>query len=588
MGTTFIWNSAPTNALSVNTGGGALTIGRLDQANGSAAGKTVTLNSGTGTTAFTGLVDGAYGLTANAGSFTFNSAWGGTTPLNNVSLTSANTSFSMPNLTSTGNVALNAGTGTITTGTIATGNGNLTLTADDLAIGGNLSGTGTLTLKPSTASRKVNINYGSADGTNLNLSTAEVAFLTDGWNAININQYSGYYAGATLSVGASNWTDPINLYSNDYTNGYGAVTGTGNASIFFGSRNNFGVGNITTQGGNVGINVYGGGITPGSFNVITNGGNFTSANYLTINGSGAMSINTGGGSLTAPGISNNGNNGGNTITLNAGSGTLTLSGTVNMPTANITTNAGNYSFGGDWGAMTPLGNVSLTSASGLALPSITASSIFAKTTGATSDITLGSGKVLSASGAGNALTLAAGRNFINNAGSGAFSLSNSGAKRWLVYSTDPTGTTGEETLGANFNRYSCTYAGIGTCAANATIGSTVTIPGTGNGLIYSYTPTLTATPTTQTIVYGNATPTLNNYGYSVSGYNTGEGSDSISGTLNGTTTYIQGADVGNYTINYATGALSSALGYAINYANSTNALAVGKAHFDCWAFWHGQ
>ena len=560
-----------TGDFTINTAGGnILTAGiGVDGAANSVLGKTVILNAGAGALTVSSAVDGAYNLTANAGSYNFTGAWGGTTALGNVSLTTANTSFTLPTLTSTGNVTLNAGTGTITTNTIATGAGNLTLTADDLAIGGNLSGTGVLTLQPSSTNRTIKLNYGSSDGTNFNLSSTELGYFVDGWNGINIGNSTNLGAS---DYGAATWLDPITLGNFGAKTLRGNQTGTGNASINF-IYNGFDLNgyNVTTAGQAV---TMGNHLAPSSGSVNTNGGAFTLyAGWLNMGSGGGFTVNTSGGAISLPNITNSGAPAGTNITLNAGSGNIAFTGTANTA-SNLTANAGSYAFAGDWGGTTPLGTVSLTSTNSLTLPTITASSIFARTTGATSDITLASGKVLTASGAGNALTLAAGRNFINSAGAGAFSLTNAGAKRWLVYSTDPTNTTGEETLGATFNRYSCAFSSVGACAANATLGTTVTIPGTGNGLLYSYTPTLTATPTTQNIVYGAAVPSLTGYGYGLSGYNSGEGTDSITGTLTGSTGYSLGSDVGNYTLNYASGALSSALGYAISYANNAAGITV--------------
>ena len=85
------------------------------------------------------------------------------------------------------------------------------------------------------------------------------------------------------------------------------------------------------------------------------------------------------------------------------------------------------------------GNTNHT-AGDMTLGSITAGSIFAQTTAAGSDITLGSGALLTASGTGNALTLAAAGDFLNSSGSSSpFDLTGGG--RWLIYSTNPASNT---------------------------------------------------------------------------------------------------------------------------------------------------
>ncbi|MFN9253743.1 MAG: YDG domain-containing protein [Holosporaceae bacterium] len=227
---------------------------------------------------------------------------------------------------------------------------------------------------------------------------------------------------------------------------------------------------------------------------------------------------------------------------------------------NLTLSSGSMTFGGAIGGTTPLGTVSLTSTNSLSLPSINAASILARTTGATSDIALASGSLLTASDTGNAITLASARNFINNAGSGALSTPNG---RWLVYSTNPANDT-IGSLSNSFRRFSCTYGG-----------SCPSFPATGNGFLYSYTPTLTITPTANAITYGDAAPNLVGYAYGASGYLASDATaDTLSGSLTGTTIYTQGSNVGTYNINYGSGSLTSAMGYGFTYANNSSAITV--------------
>lgn len=78
---------------------------------------------------------------------------GGTTALGNVTLTAVN-SISLPAITTaagkTIGVSLTSSLKTITTtGVLSVGSaGNISLSADDMVLGANLSGTGTLTLTP--------------------------------------------------------------------------------------------------------------------------------------------------------------------------------------------------------------------------------------------------------------------------------------------------------------------------------------------------------------------------------------------------------------------------------------------------------
>lgn len=137
------------------------------------------------------------------------------------------------------------------------------------------------------------------------------------------------------------------------------------------------------------------------------------------------------------------------------------------------------------------------------------------------DIILNQDIATSSTGA-NALRLVAGRNFLNNAGADALAVG-AGA-RWLVYSTDRTGTTNEESLPGTFNRYGCTFAGG--CAVG------VNTPGTGNGFLYSFAPTLTVTGLT-----------ANNREYDTTTATTFSGTASLSGILAGDTVGLDSSSI---------------------------------------------
>jgi hypothetical protein len=271
--------------------------------------------------------------------------------------------------------------------------------------------------------------------------------------------------------------------------------------------------------------------------------------------------------------------GGDTVwTFATGTGSFTSYASTTP--VSLTVTGGNITYNGAIGGTSAFDDVSFTSTNSQALPSINATNIFAHAMAATADISLNPAAVLSASGAGNALTLVAGRNFINNSGAGALTMT--GAGRWLVYSTNPANdTTGG--LGNNFRRFSCSYASAGTCAFNATVNQTVTMPATTNGFLYSYTPTITVTPDAiASIVYGSATPTLTNYArvpFTAGDYLTAGdfATDTVTGSLDGSTTYAPGpvnGSVGSYNIDYASGELFSDLGYGFTYANNASAITV--------------
>ncbi|MDP2862433.1 MAG: YDG domain-containing protein, partial [Desulfobacterales bacterium] len=131
----------------------------------------------------------------------------------------------------------------------------------------------------------------------------------------------------------------------------------------------------------------------------------------------------------------------------------------------------------------------------------TTNTVLVQTTGGVSDITLDI--AVSANGTGDAIVLAAGRNFINNIGASELGAPNG---RYLIYSTDPANDTRGE-LTYNFKQYDATY------------GVTVVEGTTGNGFLYSVAPTITPGLTgTVTKTYdGDATAALASGNYSVSG-----------------------------------------------------------------------
>lgn len=197
----------------------------------------------------------------------------------------------------------------------------------------------------------------------------------------------------------------------------------------------------------------------------------------------------------------------------------------------------------------------------ITLRDISAGTVLVQNKNTTGDVVLQSGTV-QASGAGDALTIVSSRDFINNGGVGALSTPSG---RWLIYSTDPA----SDTLGgltANFRRFSCTFGG-----------SCPTL-GAGNGFLYSTTPMLVITPDAlPAITYGDATPSLAGYSYSVSGYLGGDAADdTLSGSLDGLTAYTLGSNAGSYGISYNSGTLTSDLGYGFTYANNASGITVGK------------
>ena len=127
----------------------------------------------------------------------------------------------------------------------------------------------------------------------------------------------------------------------------------------------------------------------------------------------------------------------------------------------------------------------------ISLRTVTGGTVLAHAMASNSDI-IANG-VITGSGAGNALTIAAGRNFINNVGAGAFSTP---AGRWLIYADhDSLGSLNG--LSPAFTRYNCTYGG-----------SCPSFPVSGNGFLSEYAQYLLQVTVNISRHYGTSNPTL--------------------------------------------------------------------------------
>ncbi|MFM9889677.1 MAG: YDG domain-containing protein [Rickettsiales bacterium] len=417
--------------------------------------------------------------------------------------------------------ALGGGSQTSTTGTLAGGTG-MTFAGDGGGGGGGGGG-----------------YFGGSGQTNLAVSAA-AAFTNGG-----ANYYDPAFATGSYTVGNNGATQP------------GGSAGGASTAISAGRATFYGYGNNAGAGGNAAA-----GGTAGNNGVV----------IIRYTGTPAQALVTGG-TITAAGSDT-------IVTYSNTTGGLFSPVTGCSGNCNFTVTAGSVNFGGAIGATTALDNVSITTPGALALPSITAGSIFARTLNATANLSINVGSTLTTAGSGNALTLVAGQNFINNASSSA--LNPTGSGRFLVYSTNP-GSDATNGATSNFRRFSCAYGGVGACAFNATLGTTVSIPVTTNGFLYSLTaPLITITPNAATVIYGNAAP-LSGYAYvplTAAQYaNAADfAADTVTGTLTGTSTYVAGnagGAAGNvYNINYASGTLVSAIGYGFTYANNPTAITV--------------
>ncbi|MEI7606316.1 MAG: caspase family protein [Rhodospirillaceae bacterium] len=169
---------------------------------------------------------------------------------------------------------------------------------------------------------------------------------------------------------------------------------------------------------------------------------------------------------------------------------------------------------------------------------------------------------------GNVIINGKGENF---SGNGTINTPNG---YWRIYNTTAS-SLGSITLTSgmttSFNRYGCTYSGG--CATGGII------PGAGNGVIYAYAPTLSVTPSSQSISYGDGapsfSPTFAGYvnGDSSPGTITGSASWSISGPQSSDGKYT----IGTHNVSYG-GGLSSSVGYIFaDNSGSGNELVVTQA-----------
>ena len=162
----------------------------------------------------TNIINGTSNITFTGAQTTGTKLLSATTTSGNITINASATITS----TATGNaVTLNSGTGTFTNNAvISTANGNTSITADTIALGANLSGTGSLTLQPSTNGQAINLNNGVAG---FALDTAELGRIQPGFSSVQFGSASG--SGA-FTVGGATWNSPTTLLT-----GTGGITFTG-------------------------------------------------------------------------------------------------------------------------------------------------------------------------------------------------------------------------------------------------------------------------------------------------------------------------------------------------------------------------
>ncbi|WP_157135547.1 CHAT domain-containing protein, partial [Kamptonema sp. PCC 6506] len=280
----------------------------------------------------------------------------------NLTLTNNSISFNSP-LTLTGNLALNAGGGTVVfNSTISAGNNSLSLSANEIDFNGIVNGSSTLTLTPGTPGKNITIGGLSDTGANsLDLTANDLNNLADGFSSIIIGDNTNT-SNIIVSPNGASFKDPVTM-----TTGTGAITlngaltGIGDSSITLNAATSFLNNDIRTEERNITIN--GNAIVGNSITVIT--GNLAGGDILfngNINGNDNLTLETGTGNITVSGaIGNNTplenltfSNVNNvqtkaitaaSITQIAGTGETTINGAINTDTAagiNLTGNIFNF------------------------------------------------------------------------------------------------------------------------------------------------------------------------------------------------------------------------------------------------------
>jgi hypothetical protein len=170
------------------------------------------------------------------------------------------------------------------------------------------------------------------------------------------------------------------------------------------------------------------------------------------------------------------------------------------------------------------------------------------------NFTINNGSVLTSTATGNAIVLAAGGNFINNAATDTALSTSSG--RWLVYSSDPANTT--EGFSSYTKRYNRTFS----------LNPPSSITETGNVFLYSIAPTITITADNASRTGDQANPTFT--GSISAGLIDGDtNGTAYSGSPLFTTAANANSRAGNYAINLLNGSVTSTLGYQIVYNPGT-------------------
>ncbi|MCL1472465.1 hypothetical protein LAY57_17515, partial [Argonema antarcticum A004/B2] len=192
--------------------------------------------------------------------------------------------------------------------------GNLTLRGDEIDFGGNISGTGNLTLEPLTASQNIEIGATDSSSSILDLTANEISRFQNNFKSIVIGRNDG--SGAIAFNNPISFNDPVTILSPQGSIAVNAtILGIDDASITLAGKTTNLNADITTADRNITIN-----------------GNTSIGNNVNLS-----TGNQGDGDITINGeIDGNGN-----LTLEAGSGNIILNGDIgsNNRFGNLTVNS---------------------------------------------------------------------------------------------------------------------------------------------------------------------------------------------------------------------------------------------------------
>jgi filamentous hemagglutinin family protein len=560
------------------------------------------------------IADSLYPKQAAGGSFTVNATptvtgalgFSGAAPvaLNASVNATAGVSFAGPVTVGADDLTVNAGTGTATfSSTVAHGANHFTVTADNVALSGNWTGTGSRTLQPTTIAQTISLAGGA--GT-FALSAAELGYLKNDTPAsVTIGRAGGTGA---IAGGAFSFDDSLALrggaitQTGDWTlsNTLALQSGAGNNITLDRAGNDFGGAVSVVSGNNVSLRdtnalALAASTVSGNLTLQT-GGAITQSGDLAVTGT--TSITAGANDAT---LDRAGNNFGGAVSVISGNnvslrdtnalalGASTVSGNLTLQTGGALTQSGDLAVtgttsitaGANDATLNRAGNnftgaVSMASAKNIALNDSNAMSLGAiNATGTvdiatlTNDLTL-TGSIVTTDATANAIKLNAGKSAAAGTAAGGHLIVSGGTVttgaggRATLYTGGVSGSTGLTALvgsGSGRFRYN----------SDETATNYTTALGAGSYAVYREQPTVTTTASDASKTYDGLAYSGGN-GVATAGFVNGDTAASLGGALTYSGTSQGAVNAGTYAI--TPGGYTNGLGYALAYSDGS--LTVNK------------